>query len=84
SDLAGLGVAKARGIATQVISRADHGGKQAHDAAIDAALTGFNADIVALAGYLRILTPGFVQRWQGRMINIHPALLPAFKGLERS
>lgn len=82
ADAAGLGVAKARGIATQVISRAGHGGKQAHDAAIDAALTGFNADIVALAGYLRILTPGFVQRWQGRMINIHPALLPAFKGLD--
>ncbi|RUW55084.1 phosphoribosylglycinamide formyltransferase [bacterium M00.F.Ca.ET.141.01.1.1] len=82
ADAAGLGIARARGIATQVISRADHGGKQAHDAAIDAALAAFNADIVALAGYMRILTPGFVQKWQGRMINIHPALLPAFKGLD--
>ncbi|MER8466298.1 phosphoribosylglycinamide formyltransferase [Mesorhizobium sp. M1396] len=82
ADAAGLGIARARGIATQVISRADHGSKQAHDAAIDAALAAFNAEIVALAGYMRILTPGFVQKWQGRMINIHPALLPAFKGLD--
>jgi len=82
ADAAGLGIAKARGIATQVISRADHGSKQAHDAAIDAALAAFNAEIVALAGYMRILTTGFVEKWQGRMINIHPALLPAFKGLD--
>ncbi|MER9946637.1 phosphoribosylglycinamide formyltransferase [Mesorhizobium sp. M0047] len=82
ADAAGLGIARARGIATQVIPRADHGSKQAHDAAIDAALAAFNAEIVALAGYMRILTPGFVQKWQGRMINIHPALLPAFKGLD--
>ncbi|PBB28401.1 phosphoribosylglycinamide formyltransferase [Mesorhizobium sp. WSM4312] len=82
ADATGLGIAKARGIATQVIARANHGSKQAHDAAIDAALTAFNADIVALAGYMRILSSGFVQKWQGRMINIHPALLPAFKGLD--
>ncbi|TPJ60609.1 phosphoribosylglycinamide formyltransferase [Mesorhizobium sp. B2-6-1] len=82
ADAAGLGMARARGIATQVISRADHASKQAHDAAIDAALTAFNAEIVALAGYMRILTTGLVQKWQGRMINIHPALLPAFKGLD--
>ncbi|SDA66183.1 phosphoribosylglycinamide formyltransferase [Mesorhizobium qingshengii] len=82
ADAAGLGIAKARGIATQVISRADHASKQAHDAAIDAALSAFNAEIVALAGYMRILTTGFVEKWQGRMINIHPALLPAFKGLD--
>jgi formyltetrahydrofolate-dependent phosphoribosylglycinamide formyltransferase len=82
ADAAGLGNANARGIATQVISRADHASKQAHDAAIDAALSAFNAEIVALAGYMRILTTGFVEKWQGRMINIHPALLPAFKGLD--
>ncbi|TPN28860.1 phosphoribosylglycinamide formyltransferase [Mesorhizobium sp. B2-3-3] len=82
ADAAGLGIAKARGIATQVISRADHGSKQAHDAAIDAALKAFNAEIVALAGYMRILTTSLVEKWQGRMINIHPALLPAFKGLD--
>ncbi|TPK93152.1 phosphoribosylglycinamide formyltransferase [Mesorhizobium sp. B2-4-12] len=82
ADAAGLAIAKARGIATQAISRADHGSKQAHDAAIDAALKAFNAEIVALAGYMRMLTTGFVEKWQGRMINIHPALLPAFKGLD--
>ena len=82
ADAAGLGIAKARGIATQVIARANHGSKQAHDAAIDAALTAFNAEIVALAGYLRILSRGLVEKWQGRMLNIHPALLPSFPGLD--
>jgi phosphoribosylglycinamide formyltransferase-1 len=82
ADAAGLGIAKARGIATHVVSRTDHSSKQAHDAAIDKALASLNAEIVALAGYMRILSPGFVEKWQGRMINIHPALLPALKGLE--
>ncbi|MBZ9674969.1 phosphoribosylglycinamide formyltransferase [Mesorhizobium sp. ES1-1] len=82
ADAVGLGIAKARGIPTEVVARADHGSKQAHDAAIGAALLAFNAEIVALAGYMRILTSGLVQKWQGRMINIHPALLPGFKGLD--
>ena len=79
---AGLGIAVARGIATRVISRSDHASKEAHDGAIDAALVSFNAEIVALAGYMRILGARFVEKWQGRMVNIHPALLPAFKGLD--
>lgn len=82
ANAAGLGIAAARGIPTKVIARADHASKEAHDAAIDAALIAFNAEIVALAGYLRILSRGLVEKWQGRMINIHPALLPAFKGLD--
>jgi phosphoribosylglycinamide formyltransferase-1 len=82
ADAAGLGIARARGIATQVIARTDYASKEAHDGAIDAALAGLNAEIVALAGYMRILTARFVEKWQGRMINIHPALLPAFKGLD--
>lgn len=82
ADAAGLNIAKARGIATQVVARADHPSREAHDGAIDAALSTFGAEIVALAGYMRLLTPGFVEKWQGQMINIHPALLPAFKGLD--
>ncbi|PBC11307.1 phosphoribosylglycinamide formyltransferase [Mesorhizobium sp. WSM3859] len=82
ANAAGLGIAQSRGIATKVIQRADHPSKDAYDAAIDAALTGFGADIVALAGYMRILGRGLVEKWQGRVVNIHPALLPAFKGLD--
>ncbi|TPN79517.1 phosphoribosylglycinamide formyltransferase [Mesorhizobium sp. CU2] len=82
ANAAGLGIAQSRGVATKVIQRADHPSKDAHDAAIDAALTGFGAEIVALAGYMRILGRGLVEKWQGRMVNIHPALLPAFKGLD--
>ncbi|TIM08548.1 phosphoribosylglycinamide formyltransferase [Mesorhizobium sp.] len=82
ANAAGLGIAAARGIATKVISRADYSSKEAHDGAIDAALASFGAEIVALAGYMRILGARFVEKWLGRMINIHPALLPAFKGLD--
>ncbi|MER9236183.1 phosphoribosylglycinamide formyltransferase [Mesorhizobium sp. M0622] len=82
ANAAGLGIAAARGIATKVISRSDYSSKEAHDEAIDAALLSFRAEIVALAGYMRILGARFVEKWQGRMVNIHPALLPAFKGLD--
>lgn len=78
----GLGIAASRGVATKVVTRADYASKEAHDEAIGAALDTFGAEIVALAGYMRLLTTGFVETWQGRMINIHPALLPSFKGLD--
>ncbi len=79
---AGLGIAAARGVPAQVVARADHKSKQAHDEAIDAALAVLGAEIVALAGYMRLVSAAFVEKWQGRMINIHPALLPSFKGLD--
>ncbi|MCA0276327.1 MAG: phosphoribosylglycinamide formyltransferase [Proteobacteria bacterium] len=82
ADAKGLGIAASRGIATKVVTRADHASKDAHDQAIDTELATFGAEIVALAGYMRLLTTGFVEKWQGRMINIHPALLPSFKGLD--
>jgi phosphoribosylglycinamide formyltransferase-1 len=81
ADATGLKAAESFRIPTRVVSRRDHAGKDAHDAAIDAALRKFGADIVCLAGYMRLLTPGFVDKWQGRMINVHPSLLPMFKGL---
>jgi len=82
ADAAGLGIAAARGVPVQVVARGDFASKEAHDAAIDKALTKLGAEIVALAGYMRLLTTPFVEKWQGRMINIHPALLPLFKGLD--
>lgn len=81
-DAAGLQFAASHGIATRVIARADFADKDEHDGAIDAALRSFRAEIVCLAGYMRLLTSAFVAKWQGRMINIHPALLPLFKGLD--
>jgi phosphoribosylglycinamide formyltransferase-1 len=78
----GLTIAASRGIFTQVIVRGDFADKAGHDGAIDAALAGFGAEIVALAGYMRVLTTPFVEKWLGRLINIHPALLPSFTGLD--
>ena len=79
-DAPGLALAAAEGIATfalphKGLARADH------DAAMDAALRDAGAEYVALAGYMRILSVGFVTRWAGRMVNIHPSLLPKYKGL---
>ena len=82
ADAQGLAIAKAHGVATQVIERKDHASKDAHDAAIHKALTRAGVEIVALAGYMRLLTTDFVDRWRGRMINIHPSLLPLFPGLD--
>jgi len=78
----GLVFAADKGIGTAAIPRGDYSSKEAHDSAIDAALHVLGADIVCLAGYMRILTARFVESWQGKMINIHPALLPSFKGLD--
>jgi formyltetrahydrofolate-dependent phosphoribosylglycinamide formyltransferase len=78
----GLKMATQNGIQTNIISQKDHGSREEHDAAIDAALGECGVELVCLAGYMRRLTPGFVEKWSGRMINIHPALLPSFKGLD--
>jgi phosphoribosylglycinamide formyltransferase-1 len=82
ADAAGLALAGMSGIPTEVISHRDFGGdRQAHEAAIDAALRARRVEVVCLAGYMRMLTPFLVMRWAGRMLNIHPSLLPAFPGL---
>jgi phosphoribosylglycinamide formyltransferase-1 len=76
---AGLEKARAAGIGTEVIP---HGGKsrEAFDAELDAALRAAGAELVVLAGFMRILSDGFVRAWEGRLINIHPSLLPAYRG----
>ena len=82
-DAAGLARARAAGIATAIVDHADHGkDREAFERAMQAVLEGNRIDLVCLAGFMRLLTPWFVVRWEGRMLNIHPALLPAFKGLD--
>ena len=80
SQAGGLTLAEAEGVPTFALS---HKGmdRAAHDAAMDAAIRGSGAQYVALAGYMRILTPEFVAGWQGRMVNVHPSLLPKYPGL---
>ncbi len=78
---AGLELARAAGVATAVIERWG-AERTAHEAEIDAVLERHEIELVCLAGYLRVLTPYLVERWRGRMLNIHPSLLPAFPGLE--
>jgi phosphoribosylglycinamide formyltransferase-1 len=82
TDAAGLQRATAAAIPTQVIPHRDYGSREAFDAALTAALEEAAVDLVCLAGFMRLLTPGFVARWRDRLINIHPSLLPAFPGLD--
>jgi phosphoribosylglycinamide formyltransferase-1 len=79
---AALGRAQAEGIATAVIDHVDYGkDREAFEHAIQAALEAHRIEIVCLAGFMRLFTPWLVSRWNGQMLNIHPALLPAFRGL---
>jgi phosphoribosylglycinamide formyltransferase-1 len=78
----GLELAAARGIATRVVEHRRFAGREAFDEALAAEIDHFAPKLVVLAGFMRILTPGFVARYAGRMLNIHPSLLPAFTGLE--
>jgi phosphoribosylglycinamide formyltransferase 1 len=81
-DAAGLALAQQGGVAAQVIDhRRFRDDRPGHEAAIDAALREAGVEIVCLAGYMRLLTPRLIDAWQGRMLNIHPSLLPAFPGL---
>jgi len=81
-DAGGLATAHAAGIATEIVDHAPFGkDRAAFDGALQTALTKHKIDIVCLAGFMRLLTPGFVAQWPERLLNIHPALLPAFKGL---
>ena len=81
-DAAGLGHAQAFGVPSTVIERGDYADKPAFEAALDAAIRASDADLICLAGFMRLLSAGFVRRWWNRIVNIHPSLLPAFPGLD--
>ncbi|MDQ0505905.1 phosphoribosylglycinamide formyltransferase [Xanthobacter agilis] len=81
ADAAGLDFAAAHGIPTRVLSHKGFADRLAFDAALDGVLREAGIEIVCLAGFMRLLTPWLVERWRDRMINVHPSLLPSFKGL---
>ena len=83
ADAAGLAYAAARGVPTAVVeSRGFRGDRAGFEVAMEAELARHGIELIALAGFMRVLTEGFVTRWEGRMVNVHPSLLPAFPGLD--
>jgi phosphoribosylglycinamide formyltransferase-1 len=82
ADAQGLEIARMRGIPTAVIPHKNYPDRTAFDAALAEAIDSHAADIVVLAGFMRILTAGFVERYRGKLINIHPSLLPAYPGID--
>lgn len=80
-DAAGLVFAASHGVATAVVDHRSFDGRDSFDAALAAEIDRFAPDLVVLAGFMRILTPDFVRRYEGRLLNIHPSLLPSFKGI---
>lgn len=83
ADAGGLARATAMGVPTAVVeSRGFRGDRPAFEAAMETELGRRGVEVIALAGFLRVLTEGFVRRWEGRLVNIHPSLLPAFPGLD--
>ncbi|KAB0639657.1 phosphoribosylglycinamide formyltransferase [Burkholderia latens] len=80
-DAAGLAFAASHGVATAVVDHRAFDGRDSFDAALAAEIDRFAPDLVVLAGFMRILTPEFVRRYEGRLLNIHPSLLPSFKGI---
>lgn len=80
-DAAGLAFAQARGIATAVVNHRDYPDRESFDAVLLQTVQSFEPDVVVLAGFMRILTPVFITPLAGRLLNIHPSLLPAFTGL---
>ncbi len=80
-DAKGLETAARAGIATRCLDHKAYAGREAFDAALAECIDGFAPDLVVLAGFMRILSEGFVRRYDGRLVNIHPSLLPSFPGL---
>ena len=81
-DAGGLGLAEAASIPSLVVDHKDYHERMAFEEALDQGLNEAGIELVCLAGFMRVLTPWFVQRWNDRLLNIHPSLLPAFKGLD--
>jgi phosphoribosylglycinamide formyltransferase-1 len=81
-DAAGLGIAARRGVTTKTVAHKDYPTREAFDAALAAEIDRHSPRLVALAGFMRILTPAFVLHYAGRLMNVHPSLLPAFPGLD--
>ena len=79
---AGLSRAAARGVPVSTVDHRAHPSREAFEAALQAELDRAGAELICLAGFMRMLTPGFADRWRGRMLNIHPSLLPLFPGLD--
>ena len=82
ADAAGLALAARRGVATGVVEHRRFATREAFDAALSAEIDQHAPRLVALAGFMRVLTPGFVVRYAGRLVNVHPSLLPEFPGLD--
>jgi len=80
-DARALARARAAGVSSLFVNPKDHGDRAAYDAVLTKTLEHHEVDLVCLAGFMRILSPAFVRAWQGRLMNIHPSLLPAFPGL---
>ena len=81
ADAKGLDFAAANGIPAKLVDHKAYPSREDFEAALDAYLRSMNVEVIALAGFMRVLTAGFIASWEGRMINIHPSLLPAYKGL---
>ena len=82
ANAAGLSTAKAAGISARVVEHVAYPDRERFDQALSAMIDEFSPDLVVLAGFMRILTPAFVAHYQGRLLNIHPSLLPSFPGLD--
>lgn len=81
ADAAGLDVAKIYGVPTQIVAHTDFASREAFDQALGDAIAALHPDVIALCGFMRVLGAAFVARFSGRLVNIHPSLLPAFTGL---
>jgi len=79
-DAAGLDFAKAANIVTEVVDHKQYSSREDFDAALHQTLVSHNIDLVCCAGFMRVMTPAILDHWRGRMLNIHPSLLPAYKG----